>query len=48
MHLDFYAFSCDVLWTLWTALKEENNEFYGDYGFIRINRAYQRLESLNL
>lgn len=47
-HLDFYAFCCDVLWTLWTALKEENGEFYGDYGFIRINRAYEKLIKLNL
>ncbi len=47
-HLNFYAFCCDVLWTLWTALKEENGEFYGDYGFVRINRAYKQLESLNL
>ncbi|MCR6591980.1 choline kinase family protein [Campylobacter insulaenigrae] len=47
-HLKFYTFCCDVLWTLWTALKEESGEFYGNYGFIRINRAYKQLESLKL
>lgn len=48
LHLSYYAFCCDVLWTLWTALKEENGEFYGNYGFMRINRAYKQLKSLKL
>ncbi len=34
-----YKFVQDVLWFVWTLVKEENNEFFGDYGEMRIQRA---------
>ena len=36
-----YQFTQDLLWTLWTVIKEENNEFFGDYGQKRIARAIE-------
>lgn len=34
-----YQFCQDMLWFLWTILKEENHESFGDYALNRINRA---------
>lgn len=35
----FYQFTQDVLWFVWTLVKEENGEFFADYGKNRIERA---------
>lgn len=34
-----YQFTQDILWFVWTLVKEENQEFFGDYGKKRIDRA---------
>lgn len=37
--IKLYQFTQDVLWFVWTLIKEENNEFFGGYGEKRIKRA---------
>lgn len=37
--IQFYQFTQDVLWFVWTLVKEENNEFFDDYGQRRLERA---------
>ncbi|MGY4677039.1 phosphotransferase [Pasteurella sp. P03HT] len=37
--IKFYQFTQDVLWFVWTLVKEENNEFFDDYGQRRLERA---------
>lgn len=39
-----YQICQDFLWTLWTVLKEEHGENFGDYGKIRYQRALHLLE----
>ena len=41
-----YQICQDFLWSLWTILKEENGENFGDYGKNRYYRAIQLLEEL--
>lgn len=37
--IKLYQFSQDVIWFVWTLIKEENNEFFDGYGDTRIERA---------
>lgn len=39
--IELYQFTQDVIWFVWTLIKEENNEFFDDYGEKRIERALQ-------
>ncbi|PQQ29165.1 choline kinase [Photorhabdus hindustanensis] len=39
-----FQFSQDVLWTIWTIVKEENGEKFGNYGINRLKRAYKLME----
>ncbi|WP_245853286.1 choline kinase family protein [Pasteurella oralis] len=39
MKIAFYQFTQDVLWFVWTLVKEENGEFFEGYGKNRIERA---------
>ncbi|MCK3657834.1 hypothetical protein A4G18_03690 [Pasteurellaceae bacterium Pebbles2] len=39
--IGFYQFCQDVLWFVWTLVKEENNECFDDYGNKRLARASQ-------
>ena len=41
-----YQICQDFLWSLWTILKEENGENFGDYGKNRYHRGIQLLEEL--
>ena len=41
-----HQFTQDVLWFLWTLVKEENNEFFGDYAQKRIDRAYTTMQKI--
>ncbi|HDR1123081.1 TPA: phosphotransferase, partial [Pasteurella multocida] len=41
-----FQFTQDVLWFLWTIIKEENNEFFDGYAKARIDRAYQSMLTL--
>lgn len=41
-----HQFTQDVLWFLWTLIKEENNEFFGNYAETRINRAYKTMKKI--
>ncbi|WP_288677476.1 choline/ethanolamine kinase family protein [uncultured Aggregatibacter sp.] len=42
----YFQFSQDVLWFLWTIIKQENNEFFNNYAANRINRAYEFLKTI--
>ncbi|WP_243578050.1 choline kinase family protein [Aggregatibacter segnis] len=42
----YFQFSQDVLWFLWTIIKQENNEFFNNYAANRINRAYKFLKTI--
>ncbi len=44
---ELYKFTQDVLWFAWTLVKEENDEFFGDYGQKRIERAVNFMKSWN-
>ncbi|QEH11547.1 choline kinase family protein [Histophilus somni] len=46
MEILFHQFTQDVLWFLWTLIKEENNETFENYASIRINRAYELMKEL--
>ncbi|MDP8036158.1 phosphotransferase [Pasteurella atlantica] len=43
--IHLYQFTQDILWFIWTLVKEENNEFFDDYGQIRIERAIQFMKN---
>lgn len=43
-----HQFTQDVLWFLWTLLKEENNENFGEYANKRISRAYYTMKRLRM
>ncbi|OOS05211.1 hypothetical protein B0188_04155, partial [[Haemophilus] felis] len=36
----------DLLWFVWTLVKEENNEFFGDYAKKRIDRAIKTMNTI--
>ena len=44
--ISYFQFSQDVLWFLWTIIKQENNEFFDNYAENRINRAYEFLKTI--
>ena len=46
MKVLIYQICQDFLWSLWTILKEENGEDFGDYGKNRYYRGIQLLEEL--
>lgn len=41
-----YQFTQDVLWFVWTLIKAEEHEYFGNYGELRINRAYNTILNL--
>nr|WP_232370090.1 choline kinase family protein [Xenorhabdus lircayensis] len=43
-----YQFTQDVLWTIWTVVKEESGENFGDYGVNRLIRAYETMQKYKL
>ncbi len=43
-----YQFTQDLLWTLWTVIKEENNEFFEGYGEKRITSAIRIMNELKV
>lgn len=42
----FYQFTQDILWFVWTLIKEENNENFGDYGINRFKRALNNMSNI--
>lgn len=44
--LNFYKAVQDVLWSLWTIVKELHGESFGDYGHNRYERGYKLLKGL--
>ncbi|MGY3189332.1 phosphotransferase [Lysinibacillus sp. TE18511] len=44
--LDFYKAVQDILWSLWTIVKELHGESFGDYGHNRYERGYKLLKGL--
>lgn len=40
----YYQFTQDILWFIWTLIKEENNEYFGEYGNNRLQRAINTLD----
>ncbi|MDC9603971.1 choline kinase family protein [Xenorhabdus griffiniae] len=43
-----FQFTQDVLWTIWTMVKEENGENFGNYGINRLMRAYKTMQTYKL
>ncbi|WP_179109013.1 phosphotransferase family protein, partial [Rodentibacter caecimuris] len=41
-----FQFTQDTLWFLWTIIKEENNEDFGNYAKMRIDRAYKTMQNI--
>lgn len=41
-----HQFTQDVLWFVWTLVKAEKHEHFGNYGSMRINRAYHTMLKL--
>lgn len=46
--IHFYQFTQDILWFVWTLIKEENNENFGDYGNKRLSRAIKHIKNTNV
>lgn len=44
--ISYYQFTQDVLWFLWTLIKEENQESFGDYAENRILRAIKFMKDI--
>lgn len=44
--ISYYQFTQDVLWFLWTLIKEENKENFGDYAQNRILRAIKFMKEI--
>lgn len=44
--LNFYKAVQDILWSLWTIVKELHGESFGDYGHKRYERGYKLLKGL--
>ncbi len=36
-----FKFTQDILWAMWTIIKEENGDNFGNYGVNRLRNAYQ-------
>ena len=43
-----YQFSQDLLWFVWTLIKEEHNEYFGDYAKYRLERSIRIMEEIKL
>ncbi|WP_446470089.1 phosphotransferase [Xenorhabdus stockiae] len=41
--IQLFQFTQDVLWTIWTMVKEENGENFENYGVNRLMRAYETM-----
>ncbi|CDF97983.1 choline kinase family protein [Avibacterium paragallinarum] len=48
LDIKVYSFLQDLLWFLWTVIKEENNEDFGDYAKDRLDRAVRTKSGLNI
>ncbi|EEW77475.1 predicted protein, partial [Haemophilus influenzae NT127] len=44
--LKIHRFCQNVLWFLWTKVKEEHGENFGDYALKRLDAAFKLLEEL--
>ncbi|WP_446470113.1 phosphotransferase [Xenorhabdus stockiae] len=40
-----FQFTQDILWTIWTIVKEENGESFGSYGLNRLIRAHETMQT---
>ncbi|OAM31701.1 choline kinase family protein [Eikenella corrodens] len=43
-----YQFSQDLLWFVWTLIKEEHNEYFGDYAKCRLERSIRIMREIKL